>query len=94
MASAHIELVRDALDAAIREKRLRSKSAKNLWSVLTMAFKAACASKDKTLRVLASNPCIGVLPPDKGETRRKRWIYPIEFEALALKLRSRDLELV
>lgn len=86
-----IEGIRDALDAAIREHathgrgpgRLAPKAALNIWAVVTTAFKAACQAKQRDLRVREDNPCTNVLPPEKGDSRRKEWIYPKEFLALA-----------
>jgi integrase len=91
-----IEQVRDALDDAIAafrkegrakkraDRRLMPKAALNVWAVVTTAFKAACTAKRATgLRVREDNPCANVLPPEKGDSRRKTWIYPSEFLQLA-----------
>ena len=86
----HIEAVRDHLDDAQRafrehgrgDGRLMPKTAASLWSLVTTAFKHACASKERSLRARDDNPCIGVLPPDKGESRRKPWLYPKEVAQL------------
>ena len=85
-----VERVRDHLDAAIRRfraegrggDRLMPKSALNVWSVLTTAFKHACSSKDRGIRVRAENPCIGVLPPEPGASRLRAFLYPTEVAAL------------
>lgn len=90
-----IEDVRDALDAAIDAWRragkssgklgreISGKTAMNVWSAVTSAFRAATASKRRDLRVLADgvNPCLGVEPPgDKAtrKARRKTFIFPRE----------------
>ena len=81
-----VEFVRDDLDAAIKrfktegrgEGRLMPKAALNIWSVGTTAMRAACASKDRTLRVRTANPCEGVLPPEGGASRKKDFIRPSE----------------
>jgi integrase len=80
-----IEGVRDALDEAIiAHKRSQGKDgtspkrALNVWSVLVTTFKAACMAKRKDLRVRTDNPCVGVLPPERGESRRRTFIYPNE----------------
>lgn len=81
-----IEAVRDGLDAAIAayekqgagEGRLRAKSALNIWAVLTTACKHASRSKQKDLRVRDDNPCTTVLPPERGESRRRAFFYPRE----------------
>ena len=77
-----VELVRDALDVGLRENRLAPKSAVSVWSVLTSSMRLASAGKDRSLRVRADNPCIGVLPPDAGESRRRSWLYPSEVARL------------
>lgn len=85
-----IERVRDRLDEAQRayrefgrgEGRLMPKTCANIWSLVTTAFKQAAASKDRTLRVRDTDPCTGVLPPDKGQSRLKAWLYPRELAAL------------
>lgn len=96
-----IEEVRDRLDAAQRafhehgrgEGRIMPKTALNLWSVVTSAFKHSCSSKDRSLRVREDNPCTGVLPPDKGDSRRKPWLYPREIaKLLACELPTVPLE--
>jgi integrase len=86
VTSDDVELVRDDLDAAIRrfvtegrgEGRLMPKAALNVWSVGTTAMRAACASKDRTLRVRTANPCEGVLPPEGGASRKREFIRPSE----------------
>jgi integrase len=91
VSDADIERVRDALDAAIRTHaelgrgrgRLAPKAALNIWAVVTTAFKAACQAKQRDLRVRSANPCTNVLPPEKGDSRRKEWIHPREFLLLA-----------
>ena len=91
VTSDDIEAVRDRLDDAIREHaahgrgrgRLAPKAALNIWAVVPTAFKAARQAKQRDLRVRTDNPCTNVLPPEKGDSRRKEWIYPKEFLALA-----------
>ena len=90
IVKADIEEVRDALDAALREYekvgrgpgRINAKTALNIWACVTTAFKQACQSKQKDLRVREDNPCSNVLPPEKGESRRKGYFYPREFTQL------------
>ncbi len=90
-----VEDVRDALDRAIRDwtaggmKRgtgLAPKSASNVWSVLVSGFREARTAKLRELRVLPAghpNPCDGVQAPERGESRRKTFVFPTEFLALA-----------
>jgi integrase len=84
-----IEAVRDALDEAITlhkrtegKKGIGAKRASNVWTVLTTTFKASCMAKRRDLRVRETNPCTGVLPPERGESRRRTFIYPTEAGAL------------
>ncbi len=88
-----IEDIRDELDTAIRAwlaegkgpKRIAGKTAMNVWSALTTAFKAATTSKARHLRVREDNPCVGVEPPgdrDSRKPRRKTFLYPKEAAAL------------
>ena len=95
-----VEDVRDALDASIETWKksggksggtkgdaIAGKTAMNVWSCLTSAFKAATASKRRDLRILDGrpNPCVGVLPPgdrDSRKARRKTFLYPKEAHAL------------
>jgi hypothetical protein len=80
-----IEAVRDALDEAIAlhkrtegKEGIGAKRASNVWTVLTTTFKASCMAKRRDLRVRENNPCTGVLPPERGESRRRTFIYPTE----------------
>ena len=106
-----IEDIRDALDRSIRAwvaegkggDRVSGKTAMNVWSALTSAFKAATASKRRDLRVLADrpNPCLGVEPPgdkDSRKARRKPFVYPKEahavFSCAAIPLEWRELHAI
>ena len=84
-----VERVRDVLDEAITLHRrtegkegIGAKRARNVWTVVTTTFKAACTAKRRDLRVREDNPCTGVLPPERGESRRRTFIYPVEALAL------------
>lgn len=77
-----VEGVRDVLDEAIGDGRLAAKTAATVWSILCTAMRHATTSKDKGLRVLASNPCKDVMPPERGDSRQKAFIYPNEASKL------------
>ncbi len=90
-----VEDIRDALDASILAwqtdgkggDRVGGKTAMNVWSCLTSAFRAATSSKRRDLRVLEAlpNPCVGVEPPgdkDSRKARRKTFLFPREATAL------------
>lgn len=84
-----IETFRDLLDGEIAKhtrtegrEGLSPKRALNVWSVLTTTFKAPLSAKRRDLRVRTDNPCAGVLPPEKGDPRRKTFVYPNELAAV------------
>jgi integrase len=54
-----------------------------VWGALTGALKAACSSRDRSLRVLATPLHFGVLPPKRGTSRERPWLYPHEWSRLA-----------
>lgn len=78
-----VEDVRDALDRAVDSETIRHTTARNAWSVVTGAFKAACSSRDRTLRVHTAPLTYQVLPPKRGESRQRPWLYPNEWRELA-----------
>lgn len=78
------EGLRDALDMAVKDRRLSPKSAANVWSTFTSAVKAMTNSKDRGLRVRDGLPNVlsDVLPPDPGQSASRTWIYPSEWQRL------------
>ncbi len=84
-----IERFRDLLDAQIATHKrtegaegISAKRALNVWSELTTTFESAVNAKRRDLRVRTDNPCANVLPPEKGDTRRKTFVYPSELAAV------------
>jgi integrase len=77
-----VEDVRDRLDHAIDTKEIRHTTARNVWSGLIGGLKAAYAARDRSLRVLPSPLHFGILPPKRGESRQRPWLYPREWLAL------------
>lgn len=84
-----VERLRDRLDEQImrhkqtnRAEGISSKRALGVWSVVTTTFKAATSAKLRTLRVRTDNPCEGVLPPERGESRHRTFVYPAEMHAI------------
>jgi integrase len=61
----------------------RHGTARNVWSTLTGALKAAYAARDRSLRVHSAPLHFGILPPKRGESRQRPWLYPNEWRALA-----------
>ena len=76
-----VEDVRDGLDRALAAEQIRHATARNAWATLTGALKAACIAKDRSLRVHATPIHFGVLPPERGESRQRPWLYPCEWVA-------------
>ncbi|MFI5296729.1 MAG: tyrosine-type recombinase/integrase [Polyangiales bacterium] len=70
------------LDRAVAHDELRWKSATNIWGTATKAFKDAANCKYDELRILPSNPALGIPPPDKGRQTAKVHLFPSEFLAL------------
>lgn len=77
-----VEDVRDALDRALDAKTIRHGTARNVCSTLTGALKAAYAARDRSLRVHSSPLHFGILPPKRGDSRQRPWLYPNEWRAL------------
>ena len=75
--------MRERLDRAVDAKEVRHATARNAWGALTGGLKAAYASRDRALRVLASPIHYGIPPPKRGESRQRPWIYPREWDAFA-----------
>ena len=74
-----VEDVRDHLDKALDAKQIRHSTARNVWGALTGALKAAYAARDRALRVHATPIHFGVLPPKRGASRQRPWLYPSEW---------------
>jgi integrase len=78
-----VEDIRDKLDKALDAKKIRHSTARNAWGVLTGALKSAYAARDRSLRVLESPLHFGVLPPKRGDSRQRPWLYPTEWALFA-----------
>lgn len=88
VTSEHLRLVVEELDdkaannAGIDGRDFGEKTAVNCWAVVTAMFRDAFASKRKDLRILPSNPALGVLPPDGPDSIEKQWLFPDELRQL------------
>ncbi len=78
-----LEEVRDKLDVTLRGGLLQPATARNIWSIVTAAMKAAAHAKDRSLRVHKSPIYVGILPPRPGRSRVRPWLYPTEWLTLA-----------
>ncbi len=79
-----IERLVTALDGRIHAPvaPMSWKTARNVWGLVSRAFKDACRSKNPSLRVREDNPCSEVAPPDGGADKAKCYLFPTEFLAL------------
>lgn len=77
-----VERVVDRLDEAVREGRIRAKTAIQTWIIVKAAFRDAKDAKNRALRVRRDNPTEGVHGPDSDAQRSKPWLYPCELTAL------------
>jgi integrase len=78
-----LEAIRDDLDTAIRDGRIRAKTAANVWAEVTGTFAEACSSKREGLRARQDNPASGIQPPERGSDKSKVYPYPSEFLTVA-----------
>jgi integrase len=85
----NVERVRDALDEQIAlhqrsggKEGIGGKRSRNVWTVVTSMFKATVSAKKRDLRVREQNPCDGVLPPERTDSRRRTFVYPNEMLSL------------
>jgi hypothetical protein len=83
--------VRDSLDEASASGRLRPKTAINVWSCVRTVFRVACSTKGwaKALRVLDTDPTIGIEAVDDGPSRKRQWVYPKECSSVGGCVRRR-----
>jgi integrase len=75
----------DATAAGSDKKPISHSTARNNWGVLTGALKAAYNARDRSLRVHAHLPApihTGILPPKRGNSRQRPWLYPREWAQL------------
>lgn len=77
-----VERVVQLLDEAVASKRLSSKTARNVFGVLTKMFSDACRSKVLELRAREDNPARDVAGPDRGIERSGPYLFPAEFLAV------------
>ena len=66
------------LDTNVAEKKLRPKTAKNIWGTATKMVADAVRSKVPALRCRKDNPTANVEGPDSGEKTAKVFLYPSE----------------
>lgn len=91
-----IEDFRDSLDGEVRKRisggrrdGISGKMAMIIWTLVRTVFKEAVNCRDRSQRVRADDPTLGVLPPLKTRARRKTFIFPSQFATLvACKLVS------
>lgn len=70
------------LDGKAIAEAISPKTAENIWGAVSTMFRDASNAKARELRVIDTNPALGVHGPDKGERKAKQYLYPDEFLAL------------
>lgn len=70
------------LDEKVGEEVIAAKTARNIWGEAAAAFRVATQGKDKSLRVLETNPAEHVAPPDDGVNKQKPFLRPDEIVKL------------
>lgn len=78
----HLEDFVTFLDEQVNEEVISAKTAKNVWGEVTAAFNVAVRGKDKSLRILSSNPAQDVAGPDDGAKKQKPFLRPDEITKL------------
>lgn len=76
---AEIEDFVEGLDRAVVEKRVRWKTAVNVWALVSKAFADASNAKTRALRVRDDNPAKGVRGPDRGTSLTLVYLTPAEL---------------
>ncbi len=77
-----LESVVETLDERVQEDEIAWKSAVNTWGLVSKMFDDACNTKSRPLRVLTTNPAVGIRGPDRGNKKAKVYLYPSEFVTL------------
>jgi len=77
-----LRAVVESLDTAVREDRMAWLTAVKCWALVTKMFADSCQSKTTTLRIRHDDPTRSVKGPDRGETKSKQWLYPVEVSKL------------
>lgn len=69
----------EKLDRTIESGSFTWKTAQRCWGLVTNLFADACDSKTASLRVRPDNPARGVRGPDRGGSKSKQWLFPVEM---------------
>ncbi|MEI8256913.1 MAG: site-specific integrase, partial [Deltaproteobacteria bacterium] len=72
----------ERLDDAIEADKMAWPTARNVWGSTRKMFSDAFAAKRSDLRILPSNPCLGVRGPERGDEKLRAYLYPSEFLSL------------
>lgn len=77
-----VERLVERLDDAVIASELHWKTATNVWGLVSKAFNDAVGAKSISIRVLSTNPALGVRGPDRGTKKAKTYMHPAEFLTL------------
>lgn len=79
---AEIEAWVEWIDDEVLAEHLGWRTATHAWTTLTKMFKDARVSKTVSLRLRTDNPTVDVLPPERGVSKAKQFLYPSEVTKL------------
>lgn len=82
VSRADVERIVEHIDNATLAGEIHGQTPGKIWSLVQAAFRDACTSKTRSLRVRDDNPTEDVAPPDNGEERSRPWLYPCEMVSL------------
>jgi integrase len=87
---ADIEDIVESLDRKVLAGKIKWKTARNVWGVISKSFDDAAHAKTRLLRVREDNPAADVRGPDRGAKTLKQYLYPDEFSRF---IRCQDVPL-
>lgn len=74
-----VRAIVERLDRTVEFGSFGWKTAQRCWGLVTKLFSDACDSKTASLRVRPDNPARGVRGPDRGGSKSKQWLFPVEM---------------
>ncbi|MBK6517287.1 MAG: site-specific integrase [Polyangiaceae bacterium] len=85
VTTAALEGFVELLDRSVQDDALAWKSAANIWGIVRSGFEDAARSKTRALRVLPSNPAVGVRGPTVARAGARHSMSPTTFLRLVAR---------
>jgi len=82
VTAADCRAIVEVLDNKAESDEVSPSTAYQAWSLWKWICRESCSSKIAALRVRPDDPAAGVLPPDRGSSKARQWLYPEELSAL------------